>query len=146
MRVKVYRIGAAAVEALELASGGSVAGVTSRGAFLRVADRIIYLTPLDYRSPFNLTLAGDDQRFERLSTGDPFAINSKALPLPASRSHSKLGKRRFGCRRIRCRFDPRYPNNSSAHRPSRSVCGRSTRKKATCSCHSLVMKPVCVMT
>lgn len=79
MRVKVYRIGAAAVEALELASGGSVAGVTSRGAFLRVADRIIYLTPLDYRSPFNLTLAGDDQRFERLATGDPFAINSKSI-------------------------------------------------------------------
>ena len=79
MNVEVYRIGAAAVEALGLAPNGTVQGVTSRGAFLRVVDRIIYLTPLDYRSPFNLTLAGGDQRFERLEPGDTFTIDSDRL-------------------------------------------------------------------
>jgi hypothetical protein len=82
MNIDVYRIGAAAVEALGIAATGSVQGVTSRGAFLRIMDRIIYLTPLDYRSPFNLTLAGGDQRFERLDPGDPFTIDSGRIFFP----------------------------------------------------------------
>lgn len=82
MNIEVYRIGAAAVEALGMAAEGTVQGVTSRGAFLRIMDRIIYLTPLDYRSPFNLTLAGGDQRFERLDPGDPFTIDSGRLYFP----------------------------------------------------------------
>ena len=85
MNVEVYRIGVAAVEALGLAPNGTVQGVTSRGAFLRVTDRIIYLTPLDYRSPFNLTLAGGDQRFERLEPGDTFTIDSDRLVFPTRR-------------------------------------------------------------
>lgn len=75
MIIEVYRVGAAAYEVLGTASHGSVLGVTSRGAFLRVEDRIIYLTAVDYHSPFNLTLAGGDQRFERLQPGDKFSID-----------------------------------------------------------------------
>lgn len=82
MNIEVYRIGAAAVEALGMAASGSVQGVTSRGAFLRVLDRIIYLTPLDYRSPFNLTLAGGDQRFARLDPGETFTIDSGRIFFP----------------------------------------------------------------
>ncbi len=92
MRINVYRIGAAAVEALGLAEDGSVAGVTSRGAFLRVADRIIYLTPLDYQSPFNLTLAGGDERFERLAPGDHFSIDSGNLVFPTQRITVETGQ------------------------------------------------------
>jgi hypothetical protein len=82
MNIEVYRIGVAAVEALGMAAEGRVQGVTSRGAFLRIIDRIIYLTPLDYRSPFNLTLAGGDQRFERLEPGDVFTIDNGRLYFP----------------------------------------------------------------
>jgi hypothetical protein len=79
MNIDVYRIGAAALETLGMAASGSVQGVTSRGAFLRIIDRIIYITPLDYRSPFNLTLAGGDQRFERLEPGDQFTISGSQI-------------------------------------------------------------------
>lgn len=82
MNIEVYRIGAAAVEAMKLTNSGAVMGVTSRGAFLHVADRIIYLTPLDYRSPFNLTLAGGDHRFERLEPGDPFTVDPERIFFP----------------------------------------------------------------
>lgn len=85
MILEVFRIGAAAAEVMQNAKEGSVIGVTSRGAFLRAGDRIIYLTSANYRSPFNLTLAGGDQRFERLEPGDRFFIVDGSLQFPAHR-------------------------------------------------------------
>jgi len=83
MNIQVFRVGAAAAEVINSKSAGSVLGVTSRGAFLRVGDRIIYLTSANYHSPFNLTLAGGDQRFERLEPGDTFTIDDGCLRFPA---------------------------------------------------------------
>ena len=79
MNIEIFRVGAAAAEVLGTKADGSVLGVTSRGAFLRVEDRIIYLTSANYLSPFNLTLAGGDQRFERLAPGDKFTIEDANL-------------------------------------------------------------------
>ena len=76
-------IGAAAAESLKNTADGSVVGVTSKGAFLRAADRILFLTPADYCSPFNLTLSNADQRFERLAPGDPFTIDDGRIVFPA---------------------------------------------------------------
>jgi len=83
MNIQVFRVGAAAADVINSKSAGSVLGVTSRGAFLRVQDRIIYLTSANYHSPFNLTLAGGDQRFERLEPGDGFTIDDGCLRFSA---------------------------------------------------------------
>lgn len=83
MIIQVFRVGAAAAEVLGSRSDGSVLGVTSRGAFLRVGNRIIYLTSANYHSPFNLTLAGGDQRFERLEPGDRFGVDDGCIRFPA---------------------------------------------------------------
>ena len=83
MNIEIFRVGAAAAEVLGTKADGSVLGVTSRGAFLRVEDRIIYLTSANYLSPFNLTLAGGDQRFERLAPGDKFNIEDGRIRFPA---------------------------------------------------------------
>lgn len=83
MNIQVYRVGAAAAEVLASKADGSVLGVTSRGAFLRAGDRIIYLTSANYFSPFNLTLAGGDQRFERLAPGDRFTVDDGYIRFPS---------------------------------------------------------------
>jgi hypothetical protein len=81
--LEIKRIGAAAVEAIQSFTDGVVFGVTSKGAFLRLEKRIIYLTALDYLSPFNLTLAEGDQRFEVLQPGDAFYIENSTLIFPS---------------------------------------------------------------
>lgn len=72
-------IGAAVAESLKNAAAGSVVGVTSKGVFLRAADKIMFLTPADYRSPFNLTLSHAGHCFERLAPGDPFTIDDDRI-------------------------------------------------------------------
>jgi len=83
MTLEIKRIGAAAVEAIQSYNNGVVFGVTSKGAFLRLEKRIIYLTALDYLSPFNLTLQEGDQRFEVLQPGDSFHIEDSTLIFPS---------------------------------------------------------------
>ena len=77
--IRVLLIGAAAEETMKQVTSGRVAGVTSKGAFLRAADRIMFLTPAEYRSPFNLILQRTDHLFAALQPGDGFKIEKEAL-------------------------------------------------------------------
>lgn len=78
--IKVRLIGAAAQESLMKAAARRwVAGVTSKGAFLRADDRVLFLTNSDYRSPFNLTLNSIGQLFTRLQPGDTFETNKNEI-------------------------------------------------------------------
>jgi hypothetical protein len=77
--IRVMQIGAAAAETMSAHPGGRVAGVTSKGAFLRAADRIIFLTTADYRSPFNLMLDAGDALFTSLQPGDAFEIREQGI-------------------------------------------------------------------
>ncbi len=81
----VKKIGSIAAEVLSRGGTGSVAGVTSRGVFLRIGNRVLFLTSADYRSPFNLTLEFADSRFEQLQAGDQVLIRQKELFFPRNR-------------------------------------------------------------
>lgn len=81
-KIGVTRLGAAAEESMKGVTGGRVAGVTSKGAFLRAADRIFFLTAADYRSPFNLTLERVDHLFSALQPGDAFEITAEGISFP----------------------------------------------------------------
>jgi hypothetical protein len=78
----VKKIGSIAAEVLSRNTAGKVAGITSRGVFLRIGDRILFLTTADYRSPFNLTLGFSDSRFEQLQAGDQVIIRQNELLFP----------------------------------------------------------------
>ncbi len=80
--IRVSLIGAAAAESMSTVSNGKVAGVTSKGAFLRAADRIMFLTAADYRSPFNLTLDRVDHLFTSLQPGDTFEVLQGVIAFP----------------------------------------------------------------
>ena len=77
--LKVFRVGAAAVEALAQNGRGKVIGVTSKGVFLRIDDRIAFLTSADYSSPFNLTVVDLDSQLETLQVGEEFDIHEDGL-------------------------------------------------------------------
>lgn len=77
--IRVTIIGAAAQESMVKKTSGRVAGVTSKGAFLRADDRILFLTAADYRSPFNLTLESVDHLFSALQPGDGFDITENSI-------------------------------------------------------------------
>jgi len=72
-------MGAAAQEAMTKVAHGRVAGVTSRGAFLRADDSVLFLTAVDYRSPFNLTLESVDRLFSALQPGDIFEVTETGI-------------------------------------------------------------------
>ncbi len=80
--ISVIQIGAAAAETMSALASGRVAGVTSKGAFLRAADRIMFLTAADYRSPFNLMLDRGDALFASLQPGDAFEIREQGMQFP----------------------------------------------------------------
>ena len=80
--IRVSLVGAAAAESMSTVSNGKVAGVTSKGAFLRAADRIMFLTAEDYRSPFNLTLDRVEQLFTSLQPGDTFEVLQGGIAFP----------------------------------------------------------------
>ncbi len=82
VRIRVTVVGAAAEESIRGISSGRVAGVTSKGAFLRADDRILFLTGADYRSPFNLTLESVDYLFSVLQPGDAFSIADDSIEFP----------------------------------------------------------------
>lgn len=81
-RIRVTQLGAAAQESMRKCTRGRVAGVTSKGAFLRADDRILFLTAAEYRSPFNLTLERVDHLFSVLQPGDAFDIMDDGLQFP----------------------------------------------------------------
>ena len=72
--IRVTVLGAAVQESISKVANGRVAGVTSKGAFLRADDRILFLTAAEYRSPFNLTLYSVDHLFSALQPGDTFDL------------------------------------------------------------------------
>jgi len=78
-KIPVTVIGAAAQEAMMKVTHGRVAGVTSRGAFLRADDRVLFLTAVDYHSPFNLTLESVDHLFSALQPGDKFDVTENGI-------------------------------------------------------------------
>lgn len=81
----VSRIGVIAAEILAEADSANVIGITSKGAFLRTDDRILFLTSADYRSPFNLTLTGVDHPLAELQPGDLIVIRDGELYIPEAR-------------------------------------------------------------
>ena len=88
MRVfQVLHVGAAAAEAFTTASGGIVVGVTSKGAFLRAENRILFLTELDYRSPFNLQVNRVSELCNLLEPGDKFKFVNNGIDFTGSNLH-----------------------------------------------------------
>lgn len=77
--LKASRMGAAAAQVLATATGGKVMGVTSKGAFLRSSDSILFVTSAEYHSPFNLTLERTDRLLELLQPGDDFSFEPDCL-------------------------------------------------------------------
>lgn len=77
--VSATRIGVAASQALAALHEWKVIGVTSKGAFLRGGERILFLTSADYRSPFNITLDSTSSLLERLQPGDAATSNQTSL-------------------------------------------------------------------
>ncbi len=77
--VSATRIGVAASEALAALHEWMVIGVTSKGAFLRSDERILFLTSADYRSPFNITLVRASSLLERLQPGDAATSDPRSL-------------------------------------------------------------------
>ncbi len=72
-------------QALQAGGSGSVMGVTSTGAFLRVHNRIVFLTTLPYLSPHNLQIAPSDGLLKKLAPGDAFQVSGDQINFPAIR-------------------------------------------------------------
>ncbi len=81
----ISSIGALAAETITSADSGSIIGITSKGAFIRAGDHIIFLTCADYRSPFNLTLSNADHRLTELQPGDLVVFRAGELYIPEAR-------------------------------------------------------------
>lgn len=81
----ISNIGALAAETIASADSGSIIGITSKGAFIRTDDRILFLTCADYRSPFNLTMSDADHRLAELQPGDLVVFRTGELYIPAAR-------------------------------------------------------------
>lgn len=81
----VSTMGAIAAETLESADSGSVIGITSKGAFLRTGDRILFLTSADYSSPFNMILTDENHWLAELQPGDLVVFRNRDLYIPGAR-------------------------------------------------------------
>ena len=92
IELQALTIGAAAAESLVNIGQGKVIGVTSKGVFLRIDDRIAFLTSADYSSPFNITFADPDAQLETLQPGDDFYILAEGLSFPLRRVMVLTGK------------------------------------------------------
>lgn len=78
----VTKIGSIAAEVLSKGGTGKIGGITSRGVFIRIRDRILFLTSEDFRSPFNLTISRFDPRLNELKPGDQVIIRADELFFP----------------------------------------------------------------
>ena len=86
-KTQVSHIGSAAAEALNKPSNGTVTGVTSKGVFLRIDNRIMFLTDFDFRSPFNLMLNNLELLTDSLQPGDKFNVNGDGFYFPGRNLH-----------------------------------------------------------
>ncbi len=87
----VKKIGFIAADVLSKGGTGKIGGITSRGVFIRINDRVLFLTSADYRSPFNLTLSDFNQRLNELKPGDQVIIRADELFFPEVMLKIKTG-------------------------------------------------------
>lgn len=81
----VNQMGIIAAEILETATSGNVIGTTSKGVFIRIDDRILFLTSADYHSPFNLMITDADHHLSELQPGDLVVFRKGELYIPDAR-------------------------------------------------------------
>lgn len=79
VRIRAIQIGGLAYKALSAGSCGGVMGVTSSGIFLRAANRIIFVTGADYRSPYNVQVDQYENLAAEIAVGDQWTSEAGAL-------------------------------------------------------------------
>lgn len=89
--VVVKKIGSIAAEVLSKGGTGKIGGNTSKGVFIRIRDRVLFLTREDFRSPFNLTVSTYDHRLSELKPGDQVIIRTDELFFPEVMLKVKTG-------------------------------------------------------
>lgn len=75
-------IGGHAFELVARPGQGTVAGTTSRGVFVRVANRITFLTSQPYRGPLTANVLSAETHLAAVSAGSPVKIGQGVLLFP----------------------------------------------------------------
>jgi hypothetical protein len=78
------QIGGLAKNALAAGMQGKIMGITSSGIFLNSGDKILFLTPADYKSPYNIQIGLLDFLAAKDSIGDQWSNDGSMLLFPDS--------------------------------------------------------------